>query len=73
MTYSFVLQVIPNTDARVNAHIVDARLQANLAQLAGVPVLASIIRRNILNYNYVEIIGNLAPTLSIVLQVEVKL
>ncbi len=68
-----IIQVIPNADARVNAHIVDARLQANLAQLAGVPVLASIIGRNILNYNYVEIIGNLAPTRSIVLQVEVKL
>jgi outer membrane receptor for ferrienterochelin and colicins len=68
-----IIQVIPNADARVNIHVVDVRMQANLLQIAGVPVLASVIGRNILNYNYVEIIGNLAPTRSIVLQVEMKL
>jgi outer membrane receptor for ferrienterochelin and colicins len=68
-----IIQVISNADARVNIHVVDFRMQANLLQIAGVPVLASVIVRNALNYNYVEIIGNLAPTRSVVCQFEMKL
>jgi hypothetical protein len=56
-------------------HIVDARIIANLRTLIGeaVPLTASVIGRNLADYYYTEVMGNLGPTRSITMQVEYKL
>jgi iron complex outermembrane receptor protein len=60
-------------DARVPIHVVDVRLIANMYQLAGLPAVLTLNVRNALDYYYTEIIGNLAPTRNITLQLDVKL
>jgi iron complex outermembrane receptor protein len=64
---------IRDATARVPIHVVDARCIVNLAQLAGVPAILTLNARNLLDYYYVEIIGNLAPTRHFTLQVDMKL
>jgi outer membrane receptor for ferrienterochelin and colicins len=64
---------INDADARVPVHVLDARVIANLFQLAGLPVVLTLNVRNALDYYYTEIMGNLAPTRSIALQVDLKL
>lgn len=69
------LNVVIDYDARVPVHIVDARIIANLRTLIGeaVPLTASVIGRNLADYYYTEVMGNLGPTRSITMQVEYKL
>ncbi len=64
--------IITNADARVPIHILDVRVIANMAQIAGLPMLLTLNVRNALDYYYNEIIGNLAPTRHITLQVDMK-
>ncbi|MCU0425023.1 MAG: TonB-dependent receptor [Candidatus Kapabacteria bacterium] len=64
---------IRDATARVPIHVVDARLVVNMAQLAAFPALLTLNVRNLLDYYYTEIIGNLAPTRHITLQVDMKL
>lgn len=64
---------IRDATARVPIHVVDARLIVNMAQLASFPALLTLNVRNLLDYYYTEIIGNLAPTRHITLQVDMKL
>ena len=45
---------------RVEVYVLDLRAASNL-MIIGLPVRASFNVNNILNYNYVELIGNLAP------------
>lgn len=59
---------VPNADARVATHIVDARVFVTATDHLRVGVLG----RNILNYAYTEIVGNLGPTRSFVVQVEYR-
>ena len=64
---------IRDATARVPIHIVDARLVANMLPLAGLPMMITLNVRNLLDYYYTEIIGNLAPTRHITVQVDMKL
>ncbi|MBS1560488.1 MAG: TonB-dependent receptor [Bacteroidetes bacterium] len=66
------LNVIPNVDARVPAHIVDARLIHDMRSWTSLPIRLTLNAKNLLDYYYTEIIANLAPTRSIVLQAEIK-
>lgn len=61
---------VPNADQRVPSHVVDARLFAKLQPLTGLPVRVGLIGRNLLDYYYAEVVANLSPTRSILLQVE---
>jgi hypothetical protein len=44
-----------------------------MLNLAGLPALVTLNVRNLLDYYYTEIIGNLAPTRHFTVQVDVKL
>lgn len=67
-----VLQ-IPDAEARVPIHVLDLRLVADLYSVAGIPAMATLNVKNALNYYYTEIIANLAPTRSVVLQLDTRL
>ncbi|TAE24653.1 MAG: TonB-dependent receptor [Candidatus Kapaibacterium sp.] len=64
---------IRDATARVPIHVVDARVIANMFELVGLPMVLTLNVRNALDYYYNEIIGNLAPTRHITLQVDMKL
>jgi hypothetical protein len=57
----------------VPVHVVDARLIYNLAKSEIAPMKLIVNAKNILNYYYVEVIGNLAPIRQFSLQCEVNL
>jgi outer membrane receptor for ferrienterochelin and colicins len=57
-------------DARVPIHIVDARCIVTMQGIMPKPLTLTFNVRNVLNYRYAEIIGNLAPTRNMVLQLE---
>lgn len=67
------LKVIPDAEARVASHVMDARLIYKLKESFGIPVTLTLNGRNLLDYYYVEIMGNLAPTRNVTLQVEAQL
>ncbi len=67
------LKVIPDAEARVATHVVDARLIYRLKESLDIPITLTLNGRNLLDYYYVEIMGNLAPTRSITLQIEANL
>ncbi len=54
------LGLVPDGDKRVAIYVLDARAGANLFSY-NVPLRIFFNANNILNYNYVEMIGNIAP------------
>ena len=52
--------IVKNGDRRVDIKVVDAHLAANLFHYS-LPLRIFINAYNLLNYNYVEMIGNIAP------------
>jgi hypothetical protein len=64
------LNLIPDADIRVPSHVVDARVIADMSRWLKGPIWVTVMARNLLDYSYSEIMGNLAPTRSILLQVE---
>jgi len=54
------LGVVPDGDERVDIYVLDANIGINLFTL-NVPLRFYIRGNNLLNYNYVELIGNIAP------------
>lgn len=65
-----LVNLIPDADARVSAHVVDARIQMRIGAVQTVPVTASLIGRNIFDYYYSEMPANLAPTRALMFQVQ---
>ncbi|MDE3057069.1 MAG: TonB-dependent receptor [Bacteroidota bacterium] len=63
------LAPIIDGDTRVPIYVNDVRVVAGLASF-GLPLKASFNINNLLRYNYVEIIGNIAPLRNFVLTVE---
>lgn len=63
------LAPIKNGKERVPIYTVDARLIANLTEY-GLPFRASVNITNVLGYNYVELIGNIAPPRHVALALE---
>jgi outer membrane receptor for ferrienterochelin and colicins len=64
--------VIRDGDARVPIHVVDARVSADLRG-AGLPLTATLQVNNLLQYNYVEIVGNIAPIRHFMLTLDARL
>ena len=63
---------IKNYDARIPAHILDARLLIKLYDFSDIPLLISLNAKNLLNYYYTEIPGNLGATRYLSLMIEGK-
>ena len=63
------LAPITNGDARVASYIVDAHLSYKLMDI-GIPMSVDFSVNNLLGYNYVELIGNMAPPRQFVLSLE---
>lgn len=59
---------VTDADVRVPVHVVDARLFARVNE----SVRVGLLGRNIFNYAFVEAVGNLGPTRSVMLQVEYR-
>lgn len=59
---------ITDADVRVPVHILDARVFTRLASAWRI----GLIGRNLTNYAYVEAVGNLGPTRSLMLQLEYR-
>ncbi len=68
-----LLIYIPDADARVAAHVLDARVIWNFKGIAELPIRFTINAKNLLDYYYTEMVGNLAPTRHINLQIDVGL
>lgn len=64
--------VVRDADARVAAHIVDARILADFARYQ-LPVQFSLQLNNLFQYNYVELIGSVAPIRHYVFALELAL
>ncbi len=54
------LGLVPDGDNRVSVYVLDLRAGYSFASL-GLPLRINLNANNIFNYNYVELIGNLAP------------
>jgi outer membrane receptor for ferrienterochelin and colicins len=66
--------LVVNGDARVAIHVVDARLLYDISKtLPTLPMTLSLNARNLFDYYYVEIIGNLGQTRQLTLQADVRL
>ena len=64
---------IPNADARVIVHVIDARIIYNLKSGNETPLTFTLNVKNLLNYYYTEIVGNLGMTRQISLQIGANL
>jgi outer membrane receptor protein involved in Fe transport len=63
------LGIIRDGDQRGSAYVVDARLNFDVSYF-GLPVFVGLNVNNMLQYNYVELIGNIAPIRNFVLTIE---
>ncbi|MBI2429724.1 MAG: TonB-dependent receptor [Ignavibacteriales bacterium] len=63
------LAPIVNGRQRVDIHVVDARVIANLVEW-GIPMRVALNVNNALGYNYTELIGNVAPPRQITVSLE---
>jgi iron complex outermembrane receptor protein len=66
----FLSLQIKDYDSRVPIHIIDARIILKGENLIGMPIRISLNAKNLLNYIYTEIPGNLGPTRHLSLQIE---
>ncbi|MCB0281817.1 MAG: TonB-dependent receptor [Calditrichaeota bacterium] len=64
--------VIEDARKRVDAHILDLRLTADL-NLFELPFTATMHINNLLQYNYVDLVGSIAPIRQVVLTLETEL
>jgi outer membrane receptor protein involved in Fe transport len=67
---SVLIQQVPDGDARVNAYILDARIGFSFEKILHMPLRLSFQVQNLLNYYYVEIVGNMAPLRNFTLKLE---
>ncbi len=65
-----LIQQVPDGASRVDAYILDARIAYKALGLFAMPVTFSFQVQNLLNYYYVEIVGNIAPIRNFTLRVE---
>ncbi|TAL70435.1 MAG: TonB-dependent receptor [Bacteroidetes bacterium] len=64
------LILIKNSDARVPVNVLDARVIFYLSKITSLPLTFTFNIKNLLNYYYLDMVGNLAPFRNISLQVE---
>jgi len=67
---TILIQQVHDGDARVDAYIWDARIAYTAQGIFDLPVTFSFQVQNLLNYYYVEIVGNLAPIRNFTFRVE---
>ena len=67
------LGFIEDADARVPIHVCDMRLIVNMQSVVNVPMTLTFNAKNIFDYYYTEIMGNLAPNRQLSIQGEVLL
>ena len=63
---------ISDASQRVPSHVVDARLFWDMRSVTGQPIRLGIIAKNLLDYYYAELVANLSPTRTILLQIELQ-
>ncbi len=64
--------VIPDADARNNAHVVDLRVETNF-RFNSIPLHLSLQMNNVLQYHYIDQIASIAPIRNYVLSMGVKI
>lgn len=64
--------VIEDARKRVDAHVLDLRLAADF-KLAGLPFTGTLQMNNLLQYNYVDLVGSIGPITQFVLTLETEL
>ena len=67
------LGFIADADARVPIHVCDMRLIFDMKTLIGKPMTMTLNAKNVLDYYYTEIMGNLAPNRQLSIQAEILL
>lgn len=65
-----LIQQVPDATARVNVYIFDARIGYSFRELTSVPISITLQCQNLLNYYYVEMVGNMAPPRSVSVKLE---
>ncbi|MEO6940253.1 MAG: TonB-dependent receptor [Candidatus Kapaibacterium sp.] len=72
-TYDSTLAIqVKDGDQRVPAYVLDARIGYSFEQSMKLPLEITLQAQNVLNYYYVEILGNLAPLRSYSLRLETR-
>ncbi|MES2764490.1 MAG: TonB-dependent receptor [Bacteroidota bacterium] len=70
---NFILLNFPkNADSRVAIHVLDIRAVLDFKKINQIPISLTLNAKNLLDYYYTEVIGNLAPTRSFSLQFDTK-
>ncbi len=67
------LGFIADADARVPIHVCDMRFIVDMKSLIGKPMTITLNAKNVLDYYYTEIMGNLAPNRQLSIQAEILL
>lgn len=66
------LGIVKDGDQRVATYVTDIQAGADFS-IIGVSIIANLNVKNVLQYNYVELIGNLAPPRTVVLSLEARI
>jgi len=62
--------LVKDSDARVAMNVVDARLIFDIKKIFDFPIKLTLNANNIFDYYYTEMVGNIAPTRLISLQID---
>jgi outer membrane receptor for ferrienterochelin and colicins len=62
--------LIKDFDAKVPVHVVDLAVKFKMKKVSNIPMNITLNVKNLLDYYYIEMVGNLAPTRYISLQLE---
>lgn len=63
---------VKDVDARVPIHVVDARMIFHLHRISSYPFSISLNVKNLFDYYYTEVVGNLGPTRFLSVQIDAK-
>jgi outer membrane receptor protein involved in Fe transport len=72
-TDSTLASLVKDGDVRNSAYVLDARASVDLKSLAALPLKLTLQVQNLLNYYYVELVGNMGPLRSYSLKLETRL
>ena len=67
------LGLVVNGDIRVPVHVIDTRLLFDFMKVNSIPLTLTLNIKNLFDYYYVEVPGNLAPTRQISMQIDARL
>jgi outer membrane receptor protein involved in Fe transport len=72
-TDSTLSRVVKDGDVRNASYVLDARVSVALKEYLNIPIKLTLQVQNLLNYYYVEIVGNMGPLRSYSLKIETTL